>query len=163
MDAAANDDTDYDLDGGGNYDDNSDNLSDEDASSDSGMDSGDGNDPREKLRELEKEIFDQLSDQEKQIKIKELKSLFTDFTVNCDSIIDKANNIPKTVENIKVVDFINKTLIDLKKYSGDYLINTFDLKTYIENLVQFQKFLSVLDAVKNAYSTIKDSDLPPNN
>ena len=73
--------------------------------------------------------------------------------------MDKANNIPKNVDNVKVIDFIIKTLTDLKKYSGDYLVNTFDIKTYIENLVQFQKFLAVLDAVKNAFSTIKDSDL----
>lgn len=122
---------------------------------DTGTDTmGDGNDPHQKLKELEAEIFDQLSDQEKEIKKNELKKLFITLIERTDNILDLVQEVPKTDETVKVIDYVANTLTDLKTYLNDYVTNMYDIKTYIQNTVNFQKFLAIFDSVKAIFEEI---------
>lgn len=113
------------------------------------------NDPHQKLKELEAEIFDQLSEQEKEIKKNELKKLFIVLIEKSDVIIDLLQEVPKTDETVRVIDYVINTLTDLKTYLNDYVVNMYDIKTYLQNTVNFQKYLAVFDSVKAITEEIK--------
>lgn len=123
----------------------------------SGEETIDENDPNAKLKELEKSIFDQLSPEQKTLKTKELKGLYDIVYNKCTDIINTISGAERTPEQAKVYDYIMNSLTDLQKYVKDYLFQIFDSKTYIENMVQLQKYLTVLDTVSNIFEEIKKS------
>ena len=125
----------------------------DDGETDGGMDTG--NDPHQKLKDLEAELFDQLSEEQKEIKRKELKSLFILIIEKCDNITKLIIEIPKTDETIKLIDYVNNTIMDLKTYLNDYVVNTYDSCTYLQNTVNFQKFLTVFDSIRAIFEDIK--------
>lgn len=151
-------------------DDDSDGMDDngegtDDPSTDVG-DSGDGlegddsldspeNDPHQRLKELENEIFDQLSEQEKQMKINELKKLYGVLIDKADSLYKLTQEISKTDDTVKIIDYTLNTILDLKTYLKDYVIDVYDNRTYLQNSVNFQKFLTIFDAIHSIFKEIK--------
>ena len=121
----------------------------------SGMETG--TDPHQKLKDLEAEVFDQLSDQQKEIKKKELKSLFILIIEKCDNISRLIVEIPKTDQTIRLVDYVSNTLMDLKTYLKDYVTDTYDNCTYLQNSVNFQKFLTIFDSIRAVFEDIKNA------
>ena len=110
-----------------------------------------------KVKETEKEIFDSLSPEEKKNKTKELKNLFMDLYSNCNNIIDRLNQIAVEIDEVhpQVRRTIN-VLFETKKMISDYLLNIFDSKSYIENDIMFNTYLSVFNSVKNITNEIKN-------
>ena len=168
-DAGGEDTGDDDLD---TIDDDSDGMDDMgDGSGDTGEDTGDDlggddngdsldsdsseNDPHQRLKELESEIFDQLSEPEKQMKINELKKLYGLLIDKADSLYKLTQEISKTDDTVKMIDYTLNTLMDLKTYMKDYVIDVFDNRTYLQNSVNFQKFLTIFDAVHSIFKEIK--------
>lgn len=94
-------------------------------------------------------LYDSLSDSEKANKNAELLSNYKDLYISCDNIIEKINNINKDTESIKVLQRIACTLSDLKYYISFYLDNNYKNKSYYENDIMFNKYLSILNGVKN--------------
>lgn len=117
----------------------------------------DVNDPNAKLKDLEKSIFDQLSDEQKTLKIKELKSLYNNVYDKCGEIINSISGADRSPEQAKIYDYVMNSLTDLQKYIKDYLFQIYDSKTYIENMVQLQKYLTVLDTVSNIFEEVKNA------
>lgn len=113
------------------------------------------NDPHQRLKELEAEIFDQLSESEKQMKINELKKLYGLLIDKADSLYKLTQEISKTDDTVKMIDYTLNTLMDLKTYMKDYVIDVFDNRTYLQNSVNFQKFLTIFDAVHSIFKEIK--------
>ena len=113
------------------------------------------NDPHQRLKELETEIFDQLSEPEKQMKINELKKLYGLLIDKADSLYKLTQEISKTDDTVKMIDYTLNTLMDLKTYMKDYVIDVFDNRTYLQNSVNFQKFLTIFDAVHSIFKEIK--------
>lgn len=127
-------------------------------SDDSGDDGADSDDPRAKLQALEKSIFDQLSPEQQQAKVKELKDLFITAHEKCQEVINMVSNSGKDPQQAKIYDYIVSRLTDLKTYITDYMKDIFDSKTYLENMTEFQKYLTVFDTIKNIFNEInKDS------
>lgn len=124
---------------------------------DPGIEDDSINDPNAKLKELEKSIFDQLSTEQKALKTKELKTLFNSVYDKCAEIINTISSADRNPEQAKVYDYVMNSLTDLQKYIKDYLFNIYDSKTYIENMVQLQKYLTVLDTVSNIFEEVKNS------
>ena len=124
---------------------------------DPGIEDDSTNDPNAKLKELEKSIFDQLSTEQKALKTKELKTLFNSVYDKCAEIINTISSADRNPEQAKVYDYVMNSLTDLQKYIKDYLFNIYDSKTYIENMVQLQKYLTVLDTVSNIFEEVKNS------
>lgn len=148
-------DTDDNNDGESDSGDGSDNMGSDDDSMGDTTDST--NDPNSKLKDLEKSIFDQLSDDQKALKTKELKSLFNVVYDKCTEIISTISNADRNPEQAKIYDYVMNSLTDLQKYIKDYLFQIFDSKTYIENMYQLQKYLVVLDTVSNIFEELKNS------
>ena len=100
-----------------------------------------------KLKDLEGELFDNLSDEQKQIKIDELKKCYQELHDRCDNIISLVNNSNAPDENTsRVFEYLNDVMSDLKQYVYDYFTDTFPTKTYLENDAQYRKYLAVLNS-----------------
>lgn len=126
-----------------------------DMSGDGMGDMSGGTDPDQDLKDAENDIFNGLSDQDKTIKINELKDLYQDLYNRIVTLYDKVNDIPKDDELIKVYNFIIDNLSDLKQFVYDYLTNTFDNKTYLENMVNYKKYLSTLNVINGILEEIR--------
>lgn len=116
--------------------------------------------PEEEPVDANTNIFSSLSQEEQIIKIKELKNMYKDLYCSCDDILERLNDITLSDDNIEQINKISTTLYSLKKYISDYLTNNFANKSYIENDIFFNRFLSILNVIS---STIKDIASSSNN
>lgn len=139
--------TDYGTDDSGDSDGESDDNDSED--------SGGSVDP-DRLKQIESELFENLSDSQKAIKIKELKNCFIKLYESCDSILEKLNKSSAPNEDItRIFDYVSNVLNNLKQYVYDYYTDTFDTRSYIENTAQYQKYLTILSTVRNILEEVK--------
>ena len=114
-----------------------------------------GPDPDQDLKDAEADIFDNLSDQDKVTKINELKSLYEDLYNRIVTLYDKVNDLPKDDDLIKVYNFVIDNLSDLKQFVYDYTSSTFDNKTYLENLINYKKYLSTLNIINGILEEVR--------
>ena len=101
----------------------------------------------DELGEIEKVLFSDLSDQQINIRVIELKKSYLELYKTIESIIDKVNKINKTDDNIVVIEFIVNKLSELRNIVDDYLTKTFATKTYVENSAEYQRYLAVLYSI----------------
>lgn len=138
-------------------------ISDENNDNDSKEDLSNNNDTSDEkidptsIKSLDKELFDSLSTQEQNLKIKNLKTMFTDLYSSCNNITDKFNSLSLEADEVnlqtkKVVSII----FDLKQMIADYILNIFDTKSYIENDIMFNEYLLVFNSIKNITKEIKN-------
>ena len=119
----------------------------------SGSDSAGGdNNSDEEVNDDNTDIFSSLSAEEQQIKIKELKGLYQQMYTSCDELLDRINNLEFTEDSLPVMNRITYALYDLKKYISEYIISVFPRKSYIENDITFNRFLMILNSVKDILS-----------
>ena len=179
-------------------DDDDDNPSDDDfnidADDDTGDDDGgdtdaadtstDGNEPtaeedaandessEKDIKAKEKEIFASLSPAEQRVKNKQLKNRFKDLYDNCSNIIEKINEIGGDIQSVSPQ--LKRTisiLFEIKSNIYDYLMDLYDANGYFENEIIYNKYLVMLNSVKNilveidkAYDPDKDThDVIENN
>lgn len=179
-------------------DDDDDNPSDDDfninADDDTGDDDGgdtdaadtstDGNEPtaeedaandessEKDIKAKEKEIFASLSPAEQRVKNKQLKNRFKDLYDNCSNIIEKINEIGGDIQSVSPQ--LKRTisiLFEIKSNIYDYLMDLYDANGYFENEIVYNKYLVMLNSVKNilveidkAYDPDKDThDVIENN
>ena len=182
----------------GNGDDDDDNPSDDDfnidADDDTGDDDGgdsdtadtstDDNEPtaeedaandessEKDIKAKEKEIFASLSPAEQRVKNKQLKNRFKDLFDNCSNIIEKINEIGGDIQSVSPQ--LKRTisiLFEIKSNIYDYLMDLYDANGYFENEIIYNKYLVMLNSVKNilieidkAYDPDKDThDIIENN
>lgn len=102
------------------------------------------------LKAIENELFENLTDKQKQIKIKELKNNYVDLFDRCDGIIDVINaRKPSDETTAQIFEYINNTILDLQNTVHDYLEHTFATKSYLENDAQFKSYLNILNTINN--------------
>ena len=119
----------------------------------SGSDSAGGdNNSDEEVNDDNTDIFSSLSAEEQQIKIKELKGLYQQMYTSCDELLDRINNLEFTEDSLPIMTRITYALYDLKKYISEYIISVYPRKSYIENDIAFNRFLMILNSVKDILS-----------
>ena len=119
----------------------------------SGSDSAGGdNNSDEEVNDDNTDIFSSLSAEEQQIKIKELKGLYQQMYTSCDELLDRINNLDYTEDSLPIMTRITYALYDLKKYISEYITSVFPRKSYIENDIAFNRFLMILNSVKDILS-----------
>ena len=96
------------------------------------------------IQQMEDEIFKDLSDSQKQIRDYEMKSNYIKLHDSINDILQRLNNVYKTDENIRIVDFVTKQLISLKDMVKDYLTKTYITKTFQENMLFYQHCLVIM-------------------
>lgn len=148
---ADNADEDYNMDDAEGDDGNQTENTDEETPTDTDV----AETPDTKLKELETVVFDNLTDEEKKLKIKELKSLFIEIHKRCETIADRTSDLKTDEETIQISEYISNVLLNLKMYISDYLNNIFDSKTYVENLAHLQKYITIFSAINKVFDDIK--------
>lgn len=105
------------------------------------------------------DIFASLSKEEQQVKILELKKLFANLYSSTDDILEKINNTETDENNIHVINRISMTIFNLRKYIADYIANSFAYKSYIENDITFNRFLSIINSVSSVLEDISKENV----
>lgn len=144
-----NEDDDYDIDTEPDAEENTDDAGTDEGGEDQNTETDTGTDTEDK--ELDRQMFDSLSDSEKERKIATLKKLYMELYSKCNILIDKFNQITDDGnDDFKpVVKRILTVLYDLKEYISYYLLNVYDSNSYIENDINFNRYLSVLNGIKH--------------
>ena len=67
----------------------------------------------------------------------------------------RLEKVERNEANVKIVKFVSDKLSELKDLVSYYLKETYDTKSYIENNVMYQKYLTVLNTVSEIFEKIK--------
>lgn len=106
------------------------------------------------LKSLENDIFKDIAPEQMNIKIIELKKQYLEVYATVTDVLTRTNKIPKTSQNMSVLEFITNKLMELKDIVQFYLANTFDTKTYVENMVNYQQYLATLNTINRLLKEI---------
>lgn len=110
------------------------------------------------LRDVQQKLFDQLTPEQQQIKVDELKKNYADLYSRCANILKIiTDSNPGDDNTVKVFDYVQKTMNDLQTHIYYYIANTFDTKTYMENDIQFKQFITILHTIKKILDEINGS------
>lgn len=108
-------------------------------------------------KEIDRQLFDTLSPQEQKIKTLKLRELYSILYDNIDQVIKKYDTLGIKFEEYSepIMKSLN-TLYDLKDMIATYMNYLFDSKTYVENDIMFNRYLTVLNTIKNATDELCD-------
>lgn len=147
-DPAGNDDFDMDM--------SLDGEDDTEGGEDTGTDDMGGGDmgTEEEPVEANTDMFGALSAEEQIMKISELKKQYAQLYNSCDDLIEKISNIENNENTLAPLSKLVNTLTDLKTYIIDYIYNQFDSKSFYENDVKLNFFLSIFYSISEVLSDI---------
>lgn len=117
---------------------------------DDSVDGGAGSDGEmsdEEEVEANTDIFASLTAEEQAVKIKELKTLYSNLFSSIDDILERINRLDINEDNLETISRISTSLYDMKVYISDYLTLVFPTKSYIENDVTFSRFLTIVKSI----------------
>ena len=121
-----------------------------DTSSDTGSDTSTGSDEEAKIDELKKqeeELYSNLTPEQLDLRHKELKEQYLSMYDLIISILDRINEASVDEEKVEIVKYISDTLENLKKMIVDYMKYSYKMKSYIENSINYNRFLAVLNGM----------------
>ena len=98
----------------------------------------------EDVIEDNKDMFSSLTAEEQKIKIMELKRLFNLMYTSLDDISIRLSNIDVEEYNYKNISKLTTAVYDLKTFVSDYVMYTFDQKSYYENDVAYNRFMDII-------------------
>lgn len=111
----------------------------------------------EDIKTSEEQIYDSLTDDQKRIRVLQLKIDYKDLYETIITTREGINSIPKTMENLdaikRLVLFVEKT----KNILIDYIQNNFDKNPYLENYAMYIKFMSVFRTISRVIEDINNS------
>ena len=103
--------------------------------------------PVDELKKQEEEMYANLSPEQLDIKHKELKNQYLAVFDTINSIIDRIGDASTSEDNIHVIEYVSNKLAELQKMLTDYMNSVYKTKSYIENLVNYNRFLAVLNGI----------------
>ena len=124
---------------------------------------GDGSDtsaddPQAELKELESKLFSDLSPEQIQIKDNELKVQFINLYEDIEKTENRVNRIVKTDSNESVVNFIIRKLEELKELVHTSLIQTYQTRTYLQNVLTYNHHLAVFASIGKMLKELSKKD-----
>jgi hypothetical protein len=130
--------------------------------SDTGATGGDGTVTADDARGMEKEIFKDLTPDQVDLKHQELKSNFTNMYEMTSNLINRVNEIPSNDKYTSSIAFISEQLSNLRQMITDYMNNVYSTKSYMENAINYNRFLATLQGVNKILEEIS-KDVEANN
>lgn len=100
-------------------------------------------------KEQEEDLYENLTPEQLDIKHRELKDRFLELFDTTTSVIDRINDISVVEENLEIIKYVSNTLSNLRDMLTDYINSVYKTKSYIENLVNYNKFLAVLNGISD--------------
>ena len=74
-----------------------------------------------------------------------------------ESFFYKINKISHTTYDDSMLDFITKKMVAMKSMVRDTLVDIFNTRTYIENKIELQRFITIYNQLANMITTIYQS------
>lgn len=115
---------------------------------------GDGSVQADDNRGMEEEIFKDLTQDQIDIKHQELKTNFGKIYDTTSSLIDRLNDIPTNDTYMASINFVSNQLADLRQMVTDYMNNAYSTKSYMENSINYNKFLMTLKGINDILEEI---------
>ena len=122
------------------------------------QDGGEASEDREEPVEANTDIFDSLSADEQKIKIMELQRLYGEMYNSCDDISKRLNDLDTDESNIDIISRVSDSMNILKKYIQDYLIGSFAKKSYVENDIMYNRFLSIISSLTDVLDQLSNRE-----
>lgn len=100
-------------------------------------------------KEEEEDLYENLTPEQLDIKHKELKNRYLEMFDTTTSVIDRIGDVAVAEENFEIIKYVSNTLSNLRDMLTDYINSVYKTKSYIENLVNYNKFLAVLNGIND--------------
>ena len=128
----------------------------DDGGSDLDGDSGGGLDggSEEEINPKNTDIFSTLTKEEQSIKISELKKKYNQLYIYISDMYGKINDINPDEDNLESIYRVTSGLYSLRDYVGDYIKNIFPMKSYIENDIAYNRFLTIIQSITQVIDTL---------
>lgn len=94
-------------------------------------------------RAAEEAIYDSLTDDQKRIRVLQLKIDYKDLYETIINTMDGINGIPKNADNLETIKRLTMFLTKAKNILIDYVENNFDNNSYLENYTMYIKYLAI--------------------
>lgn len=105
-------------------------------------------------RGMEQELFKDLTPDQIDLKHQELKSNFIQLYDSTNSIIERINDIPSNEDYLATISFVSEKLSELRTMVADYMNNVYSTKSYMENAINYNRFLAVLKSINDILDEI---------
>lgn len=116
----------------------------EEDTSSSSMSSSSSDNEDEEPNQANTDIFSSLSAQEQQIKIQELKNLYSQMYASSDDVMNRLGDIDNDIVKLDVLSRLSASMYRFRIELQDYITKVFPNKSYIENQISYLKFISIL-------------------
>jgi hypothetical protein len=102
------------------------------------------------------DIFASLTKEEQAIKIRELKRLFNNLYVYTNDMLSKVNDINPSEDNLEALYRVTSGLYTMKASMAEYIKFIFPIKSYIENDVAYNRYLTIIQSITDVINTLAD-------
>lgn len=110
------------------------------------------------IKAKEEELYANLTPDQLDIKHKELKGQFLDMFDMVSELVERVGDAGTSEENIKVIEYISNNLITLRDMISDYVNDVYQTKSYIENSINYNRFLASLNAINKLLEELQVKD-----
>lgn len=114
--------------------------------------------PVDELKAQEEEMYSNLTPEQLDVKHKELKTRFLDMYDMTTELVDRIGDAIVTEENIGVIEYISKNLNNLRTMLSDYVSSIYSTKSYIENSINYNRFLAVLNGINKMLEQMHEKE-----
>jgi len=113
-----------------------------------------GNAEDDELKQIEDSLYDSLSEDQKKIRVAQLKKNFKDIYDEFEAVLNAINSIPKTDTNTEVVRKLVETVLNCQEYVLDYIKINFDKTSYLDNNQVYIKYINIFRTIKKILDEI---------
>lgn len=113
--------------------------------------------PVDDLKQQEEEMYG-LSTEKLELRHRELKKQYLDMYDTIVNILDRIGSASVQEEDIGVIEYISSTLSNLRTMITDYIDKAYPLNSYIENSVNYNRFLAVLQGINKILEDVSKRD-----
>lgn len=118
----------------------------------------DDEEPVDDIKRQEEELYSNLTAEELDIKHRELKNQYLAMFDIISSLITRIGDVSIPEDSIPALEYISQTLIKLKDMVTNYVNFVYKTKSYIENSINYNKFLAVLNGINKILEEINTKD-----
>ena len=103
----------------------------------------------DEIKQLETDLFSDLSPAQIALKQTELKTQFITLYGNIDMAIDRLSKVNRIEANIRPLEFVAQKLLELKDLVRDSLVDSYDTRSYVENMIILQRQMAIFSTLTN--------------
>jgi len=113
----------------------------------------------DELKRQEEEMYADLTPEQLDIKHRELKTQFLSMFDLTTQIIERINDAATTEENMPIIEFVSNKLSSLRDMMTDYINSVYKTKSYIENSINYNKFLAILNGINKILEEMNQKEV----